>query len=318
MSANTSIEWTDRTWNPVTGCQKVSAGCKNCYAEGVANRFWHHQYVHTIERGFIPVKAYDGDRMTGTLRKFTDVMTHEDRLLEPLSWRKPSKVFVNSMSDLFHEDVSDEFIARAFAVMARARKHTFQILTKRPKRMQQLMSCEDFEQFVAEEKERLNWADGDNAEFDSRDCQLPCWPLSNIWLGVSVENQDTLERIDLLKDTPAAIRFVSFEPLLEDLGALILDGIHWAIVGGESGHHARRCDIEWIRSVLRQCRAAAVPCFIKQLGSNPLDSRPPVRDIVDALAATGAFIESSKGGDPDEWPVDLRVREFPTAAVAAR
>jgi len=219
MSNNTSIEWTDATWNPVTGCSKVSAGCKNCYAEAIADRFW-----------------------AGS-RKFTDVMCHEDRLMEPLKWKKPRRVFVNSMSDLFHEDVPDEFIDKIFAVMALADKHKFQILTKRPSRMQSYV------------------------------VGLVSRPPSNVWLGVSVEDQATAdERIPLLIETPAAVRFVSYEPALGPVDFSKVPGQSrvvaripdWIIVGGESGANARPCKVEWIRKAVTQCAAAGVACFVKQ------------------------------------------------------
>ena len=345
MSGVTGIEWTDRVWNPITGCQKVSPGCKHCYAETVAHRFWETQYVHTVERGFIPVKAYAGDAMTGTPRKFTDVMCHEDRLLKPLSWRTGARVFVNSMSDLFHEDVPDAFIDRVFAVMAIASRHTFQVLTKRPERMRAY-----FQSFTQPDAFRRGWnlaawvdSIGHNDHLEAIEAIQRGLP--NVWLGVSVEDQQRAdERIPLLLETPAAVRFISAEPLLGpvDLRGLVyypghsLDaftgtataiddgvflghpfgppnvdqGIDWVIVGGESGHSARVCEIQWIRQIVRQCREAGTPCFVKQLGRNPLD-RVPVRDIVEALAAVGAFLEDPKGGDPAEWPEDLRVREFP-------
>jgi len=231
------IEWTDRTWNPVTGCTKVSQGCKHCYAEGVANRFWHHQYVHTAERGFIPVKAYAADALTGRPRKFTDVMTHEDRLLEPLRWRKPAKVFVNSMSDLFHEDVPFEFVDRVFSVMAAATHLTFQILTKRPDRMRAYVASFDTDgdaqrlngpmsDLISDDLTRrqrrllergISSCLGVDFEEDGEEAQVETldWPLSNVWLGVSVEDQATADlRIPVLVDTPAAIRFVSYEPAL--------------------------------------------------------------------------------------------------------
>ena len=342
MSATTAIEWTDRTWNPVTGCRKVSPGCKHCYAEGVALRFWHHQYVHTVERGFIPVKAYAADALTGTLRKFTDVMTHEDRLLEPLSWKKPARVFVNSMSDLFHEDVPDAFIDQVFAVMARAKRHTFQVLTKRADRMRAYVAHADVRWRVACEEERLNWAEDVADDVDMSDVDLEHWPLPNVWLGVSVEDQKRAnERIPLLLQTPAAVRFISAEPLLGplDLEDLVMPGdewhvdalacdvdvrddepfegaiLNWVIVGGESGHGARPCDVAWVRAIVRQCQAAAVPVFVKQLGANPIwrlgNGQQANSGAVPAESRRCAGMVNAKGGEPSEWPEDLRVREFP-------
>jgi len=222
--ATTSIEWTDKVWNPVTGCTKVSQGCKHCYAETIANRFWGE-------------------------RKFTDVRCHPERLEDPLKWRKPSRVFVNSMSDLFHPDVPLVFVAEVFQVMKMASLHTFQILTKRPDRM--LEFCK-------------NWT-----------------ILPNVWLGVSVEDQRRAnERIPLLLQTPAAVRFVSCEPLLEHVDIYqwlggqrdiqpphpYNGGLSWVICGGESGPHARPMHPDWARSLRDQCVTVGVPFFFKQHG----------------------------------------------------
>lgn len=203
----TAIEWTHRpgtvgrTWNPVTGCRKVSEGCRHCYAETVAARFWGNQYAHTVERGFITTRDYEAEHLTGRLRKFTDVLCHEDRLAAPLAWRKPSTVFVNSMSDLFHEDVPDAFIDQVFAVMALCPQHTFICLTKRPERM---LDYRTSSYLIQHDDGRVN--------IGPRNSVL-LWP--NVWLGVSVEDQATAdERIPLLVKTPTALRFVSAEPLL--------------------------------------------------------------------------------------------------------
>lgn len=209
MATVTSIEWTHRTWNPVTGCTKVSQGCKHCYAERLADRFW-------------------GDR------PFTEVRIHPERLGQPKSIRRPSMIFVNSMSDLFHPDVDETFIRRVFDAMVECPRHTFQILTKRSERL-------------AELGPRLPW-------------------LPHMWMGVSVESEDEVPRIEHLRAVPAVVRFLSLEPLIGPLPALNLDGIHWVIVGGESGPHARPMDGKWVRSVRRQCRSAGVPFFFKQWG----------------------------------------------------
>ena len=209
MATVTSIEWTERTWNPVTGCSKVSQGCKHCYAERLADRFW-------------------GDR------PFTEVRCHPERLSHPQSIRKSSMFFVNSMSDLFHPDVPDEFVHAVFNVMRECPRHTFQVLTKRSERLAQLGP------------------------------QLP-WP-GNVWMGVSVEDVRVVERVEHLKAVPAAVRFLSLEPLIGPLDDLALDGLHWVIVGGESGPGARPMKASWVKSIRRQCRAAAVPFFFKQWG----------------------------------------------------
>jgi protein gp37 len=317
----TAIQWTDETWNPVTGCSKVSPGCAHCYAEGVAKRFWPTQYVDTVERGLISARDYKGDRMTGRLRAFTDVMTHEYRLEQPLHWKKPRRVFVNSMSDLFHEDVPFAFIDRVFATMALTPRHTFQVLTKRAGRMLEYMS-------VASRTGRWLNAAWDAPVGNDALRATQNMPLPNVWLGVSVENQHFAdERIPLLLQTPAAVRFISAEPLLGpvDLTALSHNGrclsaltgydgddsveairsrrhLDWVIVGGESGPDARPCDIAWVRFIVQRCYWAAVPCFVKQLGSLPDDGTQPVG---------GIDLKDRKGGDPDEWPEDLRVRQFP-------
>lgn len=231
MSRNSKIEWCDTTWNVVTGCTKVSEGCRNCYAETMASRFW-------------------GDR------KFTDVRIHPERLKQPLDWKKPARVFVNSMSDLFHKDIPFEFIDEVFHIMRVADRHTFLILTKRPDIMLKF----------------IDWQKKNTVRFDWRSAH------KNIWLGVSVENQKTAdERIPLLLQTPAAVRFVSCEPLLGEIdlkgwiykNGMWVDGqkrIDWVIVGGESGKNARPMHPDWARSIRDQCVDAGVPFFFKQWG----------------------------------------------------
>lgn len=310
-NTNTSIEWTDATWSPVTGCTKVSAGCKHCYAEGVAERFWGE-------------------------RKFTDVRCHPERLEAPLHWRKPRRVFVNSMSDLFHEDVQAEFIGRVFAVMALCPQHTFQILTKRPQRMADLFA-DGIVGPVRGWAEQIAWERTRDAGSNLPANQFRLsWPLPNVWLGVSAEDQATAdERIPLLLETPAAVRFLSCEPLLGPVDMRIaafngadsierMEGLHWAIVGGESGPRARPCDVGWIGSIVEQCKAAGVPCFVKQTGSRPIarnrwDMTEEQFENADAsedgwdegCGPVRLILRSPKGSDPSEWPEHLRVREFP-------
>ncbi len=214
MAASTKIEWTEMTWNPVTGCSKISAGCANCYAERMAHR------LHAM----------------GNVRyrnKFSPTV-HRDLFNEPLKWKSSKLVFVCSMSDLFHEDVDAEDILSLFEVMNMASKHTFQVLTKRPRRMLELAP-------------KLKWT-------------------SNIWAGVTVENQDTAARIDDLRNIPASIRFVSFEPLLGPVADIKLANIDWAIVGGESGPKARPMDETWVRDVKEACEKQQVSFFFKQWG----------------------------------------------------
>ncbi len=215
MAANSNIEWTEATWNPVTGCDKVSPGCAHCYAETFAERF-RGVPGHPYEHGF-------------------DLMLREERLELPLAWKQPKMIFVNSMSDLFHEAVPVDFIQRVFSTMERAHWHQFQVLTKRSVRLRELAIA------------------------------LP-WP-PNVWTGVSVENQRWTRRIDDLRAVPAAVRFLSVEPLLGPL-RLNLEGVDWVIVGGESGPGARPMRADWARSVRDQCLAAGVAFFFKQWGAH--------------------------------------------------
>ncbi len=214
MSAASAIEWTDATWNPVTGCSKVSPGCKHCYAERLSLRL-RAMGNPRYKRGFA-------------------VTLHPDQLDLPLKWTRPRRIFVNSMSDLYHEEVPKDFVRAVFDVMVKADWHIFQILTKRSRRL---------------------------AEFAP---QLP-WP-PQIWQGVSVENARYLFRVNHLRQVPAAVRFLSIEPLLGPIPDLRLDGIHWVIVGGESGPRHRPIDPAWVRDIRDQCLAAGVPFFFKQWG----------------------------------------------------
>lgn len=219
MSANSKIEWTDATWNPVRGCTKVSPGCQHCYAETFAERF-RGVKGHPFEQGF-------------------DLRLVPEKLGDPLRWGTPQMIFVNSMSDLFHEGVPDDYIVLVARVMAAANWHTYQILTKRAVRMQELLSGKL--RFAAEQP--------------------------HIWWGVSVENRrHGLPRIDLLRESPAQVRFLSIEPLLEFLGPLNLSGLGWVIVGGESGHGARPMQASWVRHIQAQCLRAGVAFFFKQWG----------------------------------------------------
>ena len=214
MSEKSTIEWTDSTWNPVAGCNKVSPGCKHCYAETFAGR-WRGIPGHPYEQGF-------------------DLRLWPDRLELPLTWKKPRTIFVNSMSDLFHEKVPLAFIQRVFSTMERASWHTFQILTKRSERLAELAPD-------------LSWP-------------------PNVWMGVSIETAKYLWRADHLRKVPAAVRFLSMEPLLGPLGTLDLSDIHWVIVGGESGPGARPIEAGWVRDIRKQCRRQRVPFFFKQWG----------------------------------------------------
>lgn len=260
------IEWTEKSWNPVSGCSKVSTGCKFCYAETIAKRFWKD-------------------------RKFTDVQFHEDRLDLPLKWKKPYMIFVNSMSDLFHEKIDFYHINKIMLTVFKCYKHTFQVLTKRPERA--------YEYFIKSCKK-----------------EFPFYitNLSNLWLGVSVENQETADlRIPILLQIPVEVKWLSIEPLLSEVDIKgifdLLDykeqakpnetecscgicrynrGIQWVVIGCESGHNRRPCKIEWVEKIVEDCKNANVPVFVKQLNING----KVVKDI-------------------EKFPKHLQVREYP-------
>ncbi|GMU51031.1 MAG: hypothetical protein AMXMBFR33_01770 [Candidatus Xenobia bacterium] len=281
LSANTTIAWSEKTWNPVTGCTEVSPGCDNCYARTLAERFRGQK---AFPNGF-------------------DVTLHPERLDDPLRWSKPQLVFVNSMSDLWHKEIPFEFIRDVFETMATGAKlvcrkkgcehedldacyrdvavHQYQVLTKRPERALAF----------------FQWLDSQEAlgECLSLNQEVGNWPIRNIWLGVSVEDQRRASRIDSLVRVPAYIKFISFEPLLGPVEA-DLTGIHWAIIGGESGRGARPLELDWVRSLIEQCRRQGVAVFVKQLGS---------------VWARRNRATNPKGEDPSEWAEDLRIREWP-------
>lgn len=347
MANKTSIEWTDFNWNFLRGCSRVSEGCRNCYAEGVAARFSK------------PGQPYEG--LAKFWRRESDAKTEarwtgeisfiEDVLMQPLRWKKPRKIFVNSMSDLFHEKVQDEWLDRAFAVMALTPQHTYQILTKRPERMKEYFADSAFPWLRLADDDQwsktpglsmnvMGWAAGYGGDV-----------LENVHLGVSVEDQKTAdERIPLLLDTPAAVRWISAEPLLGPVNLeryLFASGpegepaprnepmlpcLHWVVCGGESGPNARPFDVAWCRSIIKQCKDAGVPVFVKQMGANvwdrndagfegdyphewPMDTETddwhldPSRQYQGAMCRV--MLGDRKGGNTDEWPEDLRIREFP-------
>jgi len=340
--ADSAIQWCDKVWNPVRGCRRVSPGCEHCYAERQAHRF--------SGAG----QPYEG---LTKLTKRGPVWTGEARfvpemLAAPLSWKKPARIFVNSMSDLFHEDVTNEQIAAVFGVMWACPQHTFQVLTKRPERAVRWF-------------ESMRWAHGNSPlTGPSRmrvdpltSCQIlagrlvklgaynlgerpQIWPLPNVWLGVSVEDQQRAdERIPPLLRCPAAVRFVSAEPLLgpvdlscvalpeswrvEDdiadcIDALRYDPAHidWVIAGGESGPGARPCCLSWLRNIVHDCDEASVPCFVKQLGAKPYEARDDAPDDEGRWEPEAWLnLDDKKGGDPAEWVAFgesyLNVRQFP-------
>ena len=251
---HTGIQWTNRTWNPFRGCSLVSKGCVNCYAMYQAHRYSGPGEAYEG----LTINTASGPRWNG------EVKIVEDALNKPLHWRKPSKIFVNSMSDMFHEKIPLEDIHRVFDVMRRANQHQFQILTKRSRRLVEL-----------------------NNEI--------AWP-DNVWMGVSIEDNPTRQRIADLTLVDANVRFLSIEPLLDDLPNLVLDGIHWVIIGGESGFKARQMQEGWVSAIIDDCKRQNVPVFVKQMGS---------------VWAKNHNAKDSKGGDIDEWSEHLKVRDYP-------
>jgi protein gp37 len=260
MSTATSIEWTETTWNLTTGCDRISPGCDNCYALTLAGR---------LKAMGQPKYQADGDPRTSG--PGFGVTLHPDALLEPLRWRKPRKVFVDSMADVLHAKVPVDFVAQVWAVMALTPQHTYQVLTKRPERYVHVLddSCRcggghrpgiDFRHLVADHIRRL--ARSPRREVDL----LACWPLANVWLGTSIESDDYVRRADALRAAPAATRFLSLEPLLGPLPSLNLAHIDWVIVGGESGPGHRPLDLDWVRQIRDRCVALGIPLFFKQVG----------------------------------------------------
>jgi len=307
---DTTISWTDKVWNPTRGCARVSPGCERCYAETFASRFSG------------PGQPYEGLVTLG--KRWNRVGRFiADKLEEPLHWRKPARIFVNSMSDLFYEAFTDEEIAAVFGVMAVCPQHTFQVLTKRPERARKWF------EWVSRQAETCNAGRGMNeaafclchaqreakqAPSLSRNAGETCrraWPLPNVWIGASVEDQQRAdERIPHLLRIPAAVRFVSHEPALGPVdfgGAIVRRSINWLIVGGESGPNARPFDVAWAHSAVEQCRAAGVPCFVKQIGAKPYQwvSEPRGMERLDL------DLLDKKGGEMSEWVEELRVRQFP-------
>lgn len=325
MSDKTEIQWTEATWNVATGCTKCSPGCANCYIERTP-----------------PFRMHGRKFVRGT----TGIVLHQDRLSIPLHWNKPKRIFVNSLSDLFHDDIPDDFIDQIFAVMALCPQHTFQCLTKRHRRMFEWFNRKPpFPKSVGEQNvgERIEAMRGSIEDAPYHVPPFPGWPLPNVWLGVSVENQHfAAERIPILLKTPAVVRWISAEPLLGpvDLDTEGKDGLHalgcgdsshknlyehcngldWVVCGGESGPRARPLRMQWARALMEQCKESGVPFFMKQLGVTPISDRketddwsPLFRDSA-KQKPTGEFgflFSLGKNGDPEDWPMDLQVREWP-------
>lgn len=346
------IAWTEQTWNPIRGCSRVSEGCRNCYAETVAARFSGPGQPY---EGLVRLSAegkHGRARWNGTVRFVPE------KLAEPLRWTRPRRVFVNSMSDLFHEAVPFEQVAAIFGVMAAAHRHVFQVLTKRPER------AREFFRWVVDQEGNPVRTAVVAARANGCDIGWPLpgahplyWPLPNVWLGVSVEDQKTADaRVPVLLHTPAAVRWVSYEPAIgpvdferwidpvgvscddvcsdarfvkesevdtykrgrelvpccPDFGASATwtkhdPGLDWIVVGGESGPGARPFELAWARRVIEQARVTGCRVFVKQLGAKPVDGW----SSTEVAQRRVVRLDDRKGGDPSEWPEDLRVREWP-------
>jgi protein gp37 len=358
----TSIAWVKNpdgsdgfTWNPFAGCAPISAGCRHCYAARLAGTRLAHmpQYAGLVsaKRGVeTSIRSYRGrnkgatPQVRGTLRIVErvghwtgEVRFFAEKLAQPLRRRKPSGIFVCDMGDLFHEAVTNEQIAAAFGVMAACPQHTFHVLTKRAGRMREWFEwAEGYQETMPTREAEKHVTPVDRAAYERLIHSLSSlvrWPLPNVRLGVTVCTRADLPKLDELREVSAALRFstplrfVSFEPLLEDLGKLDLRGMAWAIPGGESGPNARPCHVEWIRSIVRQCRDAGVPAFAKQLGANcrATYAKPSFREWEPLVGKGSISVWSERGkedqlgicfrrragDDPREWPQDLRVRQFP-------
>lgn len=332
----TTISWTGKSWNPIAAydlatekrgwfCQRVSPGCTNCYASAM-NRYRGNGHDYAVRNA-----------------EKVDIRIDEKHLVKPLSWKKPIRIFPCSMTDLFLDAHTDEMIAQVYAVMALAQRHTFQVLTKRPERRRNLLADAGFRELIAvfAGEKAMELTDPHDRRTDDLRATVPDiegddWPLPNIWEGISAEDQERAdERIPILLETPAAVRWVSYEPALGPIDftehlwgrAVFCDlcpkdadcecgfktrrengepSIDWIVFGGESGGGARGFDIEWGRSTIAQCREAGAAVFAKQLGRKPFE-----RNLVDD--STSIHLIDAKGEDPSEWTEDLRVREYPAA-----
>lgn len=295
MGDKTGIQWTDATWNIVRGCGRVSKGCENCYAEVVAHRFSG------------PGKPFEGLTVVGKNgpRWNNKVKLVPEKLDQPLRWTRKRMIFVNSVSDLFHKDIPFEYIAATYGVMAEAKKHVFQILTKRPERAVLFFDWLKAKA-LSEGKSEVGVCVEEAAKRTKRTempkANYPKWPLENVWLGVSTEDQPTADkRIPVLQKLPASIRWVSYEPALEavNFGPWI-NQIDWIVVGGESGKKARPFHWKWAEDVVLSCANTLTKVFVKQMGSKP-----------DMTGAGVPKLKSYKGGEMVEWPTSIQVRDYP-------
>jgi protein gp37 len=328
MAGDSDIEWTDSSWNAIRGCMKISPGCKHCYAETFAERFvgqfqtrpdMTHQPEKNEKRRQLPVLDAHGVQVKHPYHDGFEPRLVPEALDIPLRWKRGRRIFTNSMSDLFLDDVPDSYIDKMLAVMLLCPRHTFQNLTKRAERMRSYFADEGLYARVLRAAEVFRSARPMDQYVGISDPRngLPAWT----WFGVSVEDKKYgLPRIEHLRNVPAKVRFLSIEPLLEDLGPIDLTGIHWVIIGGESGNGARDCDIKWIRNIVSQCQKAAVPVFVKQFGRKPVlrDRFDVSNERFNVLDASGwndhdgpPTLAHKKGADPSEWPEELRIREMP-------
>lgn len=281
MSDGTKIEWTQATWSPVTGCTKISDGCRSCY-------------IDRTPPFRMAGRRYTSNRIGAT----TGVQLHPERLQIPLHWRKPRRIFVCSLADLFHDEVPTDYIVDVFATIAQAPQHSFQVLTKRHARMRSLLSSDGFISHIY-----------NRIPEQTREASRNFHHFANVELGVSVESQKWADvRIDALIEARLgqSLRWLSCEPLLGPLDLTrTLPRLDWVVIGGESGPNSRPMDPAWVRDILTQCRNAGVPAFVKQLGT------AWAQDM--SVGGQSLFRLDKKGGDPQYWPADLRVREYPTA-----
>ncbi len=296
MSDQSHIQWTDATWNPVVGCSRVNRDCDHCYA---VNQSYRNERMGSKKYAGLTVLNPRGER------HFNGVVRCNAKALRiPLRWREARMVFVNSMSDLFHPGIYNEFIAKVFAVMALCPQHTFQILTKRPRRMAYFLVDDDEEFSPGVGVREAVYQEMLKLSLPTKPA-YPKWPLPNVWLGVSFGHQKAAdEMIPPLQRCPAAVRFISYEPALEQVDFMGIKGIDWLICGGESGPDARPFDLAWARSARDQCRAAGTAFYLKQVGAKPLEDGHTIK------------LCCVKGGCIAEIPEDLRIREFPAARKA--
>jgi protein gp37 len=291
MSDNSSIQWCDASWVTITGCTRASAGCDNCYSAALTHRL--DAMGQEKYRGLTVLNKRGDRHFNGVVKCW------EESLSVPLKWKRPRRIFVNSMSDTFHRDVPFSFTDKIFAVAALCPQHTFQILTKRPRRMSEYLSNRMFPVCSAASQLKADLHPVDIFKrFKYPFVSDSTWPLPNVWLGTSVENQAAAdERIPHILNCPAAVRFLSIEPQLEEINLprTAEGGIDWVIIGGESGPRARPFNPAWAAKLINQCGDYNIAVFVKQFGANPI----------------GMNLRDSHGGDMEEWPEELRIREFP-------